>query len=67
MEDGCLKYGICHGVVTNAGIDAGSGHAGIEAGRSHHRWRYIVDKLCRVIELLQEVLEDSCTMKLRVN
>ena len=53
MDDGCLEYGICHRIVTNAGIEAAS-DAGVITNGS-----IIVGKLCRVIELLQGMLEGS--------
>ena len=53
VEDGCLEYGICHGVVTNAGIEAGPDAGVITNGG------IVVDKLCGVIKLSQGVLEGS--------
>jgi hypothetical protein len=53
VENGSLKYRICHGVVTNTGIKAGPYARVIINGG------IVVGKLGRVIELLQGVLKGS--------
>ena len=52
MEDNCLEYGICHGIVTNANIEVGP-DAGVVTNGG-----IVVDKLCGVIELLQGVVRE---------